>query len=235
MFPFFEGDNAKKRQDIEKYAFAHLMDALNYREKKILIEKVYDPHYELDDFEIWIKMYFDDLYFTNESTGSVGILITKVTKGIVSNIVYKRDKGEWTEEDPTDVYDLKDQIEAKMKLLNLGRLADPIGFMGYFANTSSMVFKTKKLEQKKGVAKGSYLIKEGKTMILKIYNEIMRSVGKDEINIPEESRKEVLPEITKIGFAIIVEIIIRHFNAQSLAGKIWYLPSEYIIEFGLAK
>ena len=235
LFPFFEGDDAKKREQIEKHAFAHLMDALNYREKKILIEKVYDPYYELDDFEIWIKMYFDDLCFTNESTGSIGILITKVTKGIVSNIIYKKDKGEWTEEDPTDVYDLKDQIETKMKLLNLGRLSDPMGFMGYFASTSSMVFKTKKLEQKKGVVKGSYLIKEGKTMILKIYNEIMRSVGKEEIIIPEESRKEVLPEITKIGFAIIVEIIIRHFNTQKLAGKIWYLSSEYIIEFGLAK
>lgn len=228
LFPFFDGDDAKKRQEIEKYAFAHLMDALNYREKKILIEKVYDPHYELDDFEIWIKLYFNDLYFTNESTGSIGILMTKVTKGIVSNIVYKRDKGEWTEEDPTDVFDLKDQIEEKMKLLNLGRLSDPMGFMGYFATTSSMVFKTKKLEQKKGVAKGSYLIKEGKGMILKIYNEIMRSVGKDEMSDTPE-------DITKIGFAITVEIIIRHFNAQSLAGKIWYLSSEYMIEFGLAK
>lgn len=228
LFPFFEGDDAEKRQEIEKYAFAHLMDALNYRQKKILIEKVYDPHYELDDLENWIKMYFDDLRFTNESTGSVGVLITKVTKGIVSNIVYKRDKGEWTEEDPTDVYDMKDQIEAKMKKLNLGRLSDPMGFMGYFASTSSMVFKTKKLEQKKGVAKGSYLIKEGKGMILKIYNEIMRSVGKEEMGDTPE-------DVTKIGFAIIVEIIMRHFNRQSLAGKIWYLPSEYMVEYGLAK
>jgi superfamily II DNA or RNA helicase len=229
LFPFFEGeDNTKKREQIEKYAFAHLMDALNYRQKKILIEKVYDPHQELDDLEIWIKMYFDDLRFTNESTGSVGILITKVTKGIVSNIVYKRDKGEWTEEDPTDVFDLKDQIETKMKKLNLGRLSDPMGFMGYFASTLSMVFKTKKLEQKKGVAKGSYLIKEGKGMILKIYNEIMRSVGKDEMGDTPE-------DVTKIGFAIVVEIIMRHFNMQSMAGKIWYLPSEYMVEYGLAK
>ena len=249
LFPFFEGDDATKRKKIEKYAFLHFMDVLNYRQKKILIEKVYDPHRELNDFETWIKLYFDDsyLHFTNESTGSIGILLTKVTKGIVSNIVYKRDKGEWTEEDPTDVYDLAEdmkkkkemfdlikEIANKKKQINLARLADPLGFMGYFASTSSMVFKTKKMEQKKGVAKGSYLIKEGKTMILKIYNEIMRSVGKDEINIPEES-KEVLPEITKIGFAIVVEIIIRHFNEESLAGKIWYLPSEYMIEFGLAK
>jgi hypothetical protein len=229
LFPFFEGDdNAKKREQIEKYAFAHFMEALNYRQKKILVEKVYDPHYKLDDLEIWIKMYFDDLCFTNESTGSIGILMTKVTKGIVSNIVYKRDKGEWTEEDPTDVYDLKDQIETKMKKLNLGRLSDPMGFMGYFTSTSSMVFKTKKLEQKKGVAKGSYLIKEGKGMILKIYNEIMRSVGKDEMGDTPE-------DVTKIGFAIVVEIIMRHFNMQSMAGKIWYLPSEYIVEYGLAK
>jgi superfamily II DNA or RNA helicase len=228
LFPFFEGDDAKKREQIEKYAFAHLMDALNYRQKKILIEKVYNPHQELDDLEIWIKMYFDDLRFTNESTGSIGILMTKVTKGIVSNIVYKRDKGEWTEEDPTDVFDLRDQIEKTMKKLNLGRLSDPMGFMGYFASTLSMVFKTKKLEQKKGVAKGSYLIKEGKGMILKIYNEIMRSVGKDEMGDTPE-------DVTKIGFAIVVEIIMRHFNAQSMAGKIWYLPSEYMVEYGLAK
>ena len=229
LFPFFEGDdNAKKREQIEKYAFAHLMDALNYRQKKILIEKVYDPHQELDDLEKWIKMYFDDLCFTNESTGSIGILMTKVTKGIVSNIVYKRDKGEWTEEDPTDVFDLRDQIEKTMKKLNLGRLSDPLGFMGYFASTLSMVFKTKKLEQKKGVAKGSYLIKEGKGMILKIYNEIMRSVGKDEMGDTPE-------DVTKIGFAIVVEIIMRHFNMQSMAGKIWYLPSEYMVEYGLAK
>jgi hypothetical protein len=243
LFPFFDGDDAKKRQEIEKCAFAHLMDALNYREKKILIEKVYDPHHQLDEFETWIKMYFDKSHmcFTNESTGSVGILITKVTKGIVSNIVYKRDKGEWTEEDPTDVYDLAEDMEVKKKTfnlekemankkkqINLARLADPMGFMGYFASTSSMVFKTKKLEQKKGVAKGSYLIKEGKGMILKIYNEIMRSVGKDEMSDTPE-------DVTKIGFAIVVEIIIRHFNAESLAGKIWYLPSEYMIEFGLAK
>ena len=242
LFPFFEGeDNAIKRQEIEKCAFAHLMDALNYREKKILVEKVYDPHYKLDDLEKWIKMYFDKshTHFVNGDTGSIGILMTKVTKGIVSNIVYKRDKGEWTEEDPTDVYDLaKDmaekkktfglEISNKKKQINLARLADPLGFMGYFATTSSMVFKTKKLEQKKGVAKGSYLIKEGKGMILKIYNEIMRSVGKDEMSDTPE-------DITKIGFAIIVEIIIRHFNAQSLAGKIWYLSSEYMIEFELAK
>jgi hypothetical protein len=65
-------------------------------------------------------------------------------------------------------------------------------------------------------------------MILKIYNEIMRSVGKDEMSDTPE-------DVTKIGFAIVVEIIIRHFNAESLAGKIWYLPSEYMIEFGLAK
>ena len=235
LFPFFDGEPEEKRKQIEKYAFEHFMDVLNFRQKKILIETIYDPNHKLTEFEEkWIKAYFDDLYFENSGTGKIGIMITKVTKGFVSNIIYQRVNGEWTEEDPSDVFDLKAEMTKKFNP-NLGKLSDPLGFMGYFARNMSMVFKTKKLEQKKGVPKGSYLIKEGKTMILKIYNEIMRLVGKDEINIPEESKKEVLPEITKIGFAIIVEIIMRHFNKQRMSGKIWYLPSEYMIEYGLAK
>ena len=118
---------------------------------------------------------------------------------------------------------------------DLTRLNAIFGFVGYFTGRGikekgsaegSMVFKTKTLNQGKN-NKGSYLQNDGKAEILKKYNSIMEVTKSKKYLISE------IEDLSKVGFAIVTEMLMRKMNDERQLGMIWYLTPEEAIVNGI--
>lgn len=216
------------RPQIETYAFEHFMDTMNHRYKKSLIENL-DLCDEKDIIESMILRYFKMRQFSYKN--SVGYIFTKISKNLVKNVILYRENPEtpWTEEEPGEMLDFKQEMHARLTK-ELARLNNTFGFVGYFTGRGlkekgsaegSMEYMTKTLGRGRG-NKGAKLSGKGKDVIITIYNSIMDIVGAPDKRYVEKEIKD----ISKNGFAIVLEMLLRKFQEERRLGLIWHLTPE---------
>lgn len=219
------------RHQIEEYAFEHFMDTMNHRYKKSLIENL-DLFDEKDTVESMILRYFKMRQFSYKN--SVGYIFTKISKNLVKNVILYRENPEtpWTEEEPGEMLDFKQEMHARLTK-ELSRLNNTFGFVGYFTGRGlkekgsaegSMEYMTKTLGRGRG-NKGAKLSGKGKDVIITIYNSIMDIVGAPNKHYVEKEIKD----ISKNGFAIVLEMLLRKFQEERRLGLIWHLTPEEAI------
>jgi hypothetical protein len=193
------------REEADMHAFTHMCDVLHYREKRLLIEYLYTSKQALDTaFLKQLRAYFDARKL--EKAKSFGFLLSRITKGIIKNVFLLYENGKWMEEEPGDMVSYKQDIYDMLKK-DVSLLNPILGFMGYFkgrGTTWSMVFKTKILSMGKN-NKGAYLQNEGKAEILKKFNSIVKT---------KTYTMAEVEELSKIGLALVLEMAMRHLNAQ---------------------
>lgn len=235
---YLVGIQGLTKEEIYKYAFEHIIDVLHYREKRILIEYLYESSMvSLNPSKTMTQNKFNSIiekmayaYFEArkfEKMGLTGFLLARANKGVIKNVFLLYENGEWKEEEPGDMIDFKQEFQQRMRK-DVSRFNEAIGFMGYFkgrSTTLTMVFKTKLLNMGKN-NKGAYLQNEGKAEILKKYNALMTSTGK-------QYSAADLNELSKVALAVLLEIVMRHYNYTNESGKIWTLSPEEAIYNGI--
>lgn len=225
------GQHELTRDQVYAYAFEHIMDVLHYREKRILVENFYEPLFigskkpAYSDIDDLIYDYFEKRKFVK--AGLTGFLLARASKGIVKNVFLLYEDGEWKEEEPGDMLDFKQEVQQRMQR-DVSRFNEAIGFMGYFkgrGTTMNMVFKTKLLNMGKN-NKGAYLQNEGKAEILKKYNALMMQEGR-QYSIGD------MENLSKMALAVMLEVLMRHYNKVQKGGKVWTLTAEEAIYNGV--
>jgi hypothetical protein len=175
---------------------------------------------------------------------SVGYIFTKVSKNMVKNVVlYREGPGfPWTEEEPGEMLDFKRDMQDRM-MKDLTRLNATFGFVGYFMGRGikekgsaegTMEYMTKTLGRGRN-NKGAKLQGAGKDVIIVKYNALM-----DVVNTPEKHYLESeIKDISKNGFAIVLEMIMRKFQDEGMGPTvpsgplIWHLTPEEAIANGI--
>ncbi len=228
---FLISEHGFTRPEIEKYAFEHFMDTMNHRLKKSLIENLSLLN-ETDELEYMILRYFKVREFSYKQ--SVGYIFTKVSKNIVKNVILYRETPEttWTEEEPGEMLDFKKDIQDRL-MMDLTHLNNTFGFVGYFTGRGikekgsaegTMEYMTKTLGRGRGNT-GAKLSGKGKDVIITIYNSIMDTIGLPEHHYVEKEIKD----ISKNGFAVVLELLLRKYQDEHKKGLIWHLTPEETI------
>ena len=209
-----------------------------------------------DPVERFVLDYFAARRFVSPSVGgsAVGYIFTKVSKNLVKNVVLYRETPEtpwprnsaplapWTEEEPGEMLDFKKDMQDRL-MKDLTRLNGTFGFVGYFTGRGikekgsaegTMEYMTKTLGRGRG-NKGAKLQGAGKDVIIVKYNSLMDVIGKPEKHYVEKEIKD----ISKNGFAIVLEMIMRKFQDEGKGPKelkdalIWHLTPEEAIANGI--
>lgn len=247
---FLIEEHGFSKAQIEKYAMDHFLDTMNHRSKRSLIENL-DNLNGGDPVERFVLDYFAARRFTSGS--AVGFIFTKVSKNLVKNVVLYRETPEtpwlapqgprnsaplapWTEEEPGEMLDFKRDMQDRL-MKDLTRLNATFGFVGYFTGRGikekgsaegTMEYMTKTLGRGRG-NKGAKLQGAGKDVIIVKYNSLMDVIGKPEKHYVEKEIKD----ISKNGFAIVLEMIMRKFQDESKNALIWHLTPEEAIANGI--
>jgi len=252
---FLIEEHGFSKAQIEKYAMDHFLDTMNHRSKRSLIENL-DNLNAGDPVERFVLDYFAARRFVSPSVGgsAVGYIFTKVSKNLVKNVVLYRETPEtpwprnsaplapWTEEEPGEMLDFKKDMQDRL-MKDLTRLNGTFGFVGYFTGRGikekgsaegTMEYMTKTLGRGRG-NKGAKLQGAGKDVIIVKYNSLMDVIGKPEKHYVEKEIKD----ISKNGFAIVLEMIMRKFQDEGKGPKelkdalIWHLTPEEAIANGI--
>jgi hypothetical protein len=253
---FLIEEHGFSKAQIEKYAMDHFLDTMNHRLKKSLIENL-DNLNAGDPVERAVQGYFAARRFVGTTTagggtttagGSVGYIFTKVSKNLVKNVVLYRETPEtnwphqsaplapWTEEEPGEMLDFKRDMQDRL-MKDLTRLNGTFGFVGYFTGRGikekgsaegTMEYMTKTLGRGRG-NKGAKLQGAGKDVIIVKYNSLMDVIGRPEKHYVEKEIKD----ISKNGFAIVLEMIMRKFQDEGKQDLIWHLTPEEAIANGI--
>jgi hypothetical protein len=224
----------------------HFLDTMNHRSKRSLIENL-DNLNGGDPVERFVLDYFAARRFISPN-GSVGFIFTKVSKNLVKNVVLYRETPEtnwphqsaplapWTEEEPGEMLDFKRDMQDRL-MKDLTRLNGTFGFVGYFTGRGikekgsaegTMEYMTKTLGRGRG-NKGAKLQGAGKDVIIVKYNSLMDVIGRPEKHYVEKEIKD----ISKNGFAIVLEMIMRKFQDEGKQDLIWHLTPEEAIANGI--
>jgi hypothetical protein len=247
---FLIEEHGFSKAQIEKYAMDHFLDTMNHRSKRSLIENLDNLNGD-DPVERAVQGYFAARRFVSSSVGaggSVGYIFTKVSKNLVKNVVLYRETPEtpwphqsaplapWTEEEPGEMLDFKRDMQDRL-MKDLTRLNGTFGFVGYFTGRGikekgsaegTMEYMTKTLGRGRG-NKGAKLQGAGKDVIIVKYNSLMDVIGKPEKHYVEKEIKD----ISKNGFAIVLEMIMRKFQDEGKQDLIWHLTPEEAIANGI--
>ena len=203
--------------------------------------------------------------FVSAGLESEGYIFPKVSKNLVKNVVLYRESpgtpwlapqgphhsaplAPWTEEEPGEMLDFKQDMQDRL-MKDLTRLNGTFGFVGYFTGRGikekgsaegTMEYMTKTLGRGRG-NKGAKLQGAGKDVIIVKYNSLMDVIGKPEKHYVEKEIKD----ISKNGFAIVLEMIMRKFQDEGKGPKdptvpkelkdalIWHLTPEEAIANGI--
>jgi hypothetical protein len=193
---------------IMKYLVYHFLDTLPFDDRMVLINDIYKSPdtKQLNDIETNIKSYFDEKMFIYNRL--FGIVISNNNK--LELYIKSPDNGEWSISKPTEYRSFLPLIQRKLQSTK-DVMSQYVGFMSVFKK-DEIVFKTKDMMETRN-NKGSKCIGNTKNDIIKRLNKVLEKgpfyVEGDEKN---PYNKDILTNTLKMGFCVILEMIIRHFD-----------------------
>ena len=208
---------------LTKYTIYHFLDTLSFEERMVLIKEIFKSNEsdKLDFIETNIKSYFDAKKFTYN--GLVGIVIANSNK---IELYVKGDDETWTIAKPTEYRSFLPLVQRKLQT-NKENMSQFIGFMTLFKK-DDVVFKTKDMMETRN-NRGSKCSGNTKNDIIKRLNKVLEKgpffKGGDEKNL---YNKDILVNTLKMGFCVILEMIIRYFDEYegSRSGRSWFFDLE---------
>jgi hypothetical protein len=218
---------------VNKYIIYHFLDTLSTDQRFVLVHYLYKtPDIEtmkpLDNNEKIIKQYFDEKIV--ERNGIKGIVL-EVDKKILLFIQDTETK-EWNKSKPSENILFQSTVQKKYEIAR-ENINNFVGFMHNFKK-EGVVFKTKDMSDKRNNI-GLRCSGSTKNDTIKRLNRVLESgpffKEGDERNIYND---EISIEIKKIGFCVMLEIIIRYYNdiemdKNPLIRKTWFFDVEKTI------
>ena len=215
---------------VNKYIIYHYLDTLSSDQRLVLVNYLYKtPDIEtmkpLDDNEKTIKGYFDDKII--ERNGIKGIVLEVEKKTLL--FIQDSETKEWNKSKPSENILFQSIVQKKYEI-DRENINNFVGFMHNFKK-EGVVFKTKDMTIKRN-NKGLKCSGSTKNDTIKRLNRVLESgplfKEGDERNIYNDITSI---EIKKIGFCVMLEIIMRYYNdiemdKNSLVRKTWFFDLE---------
>lgn len=210
--------------NIYTYAIHHSIDTLPLSDKLLLINYLYSENTtQFTEAEQTIKSYLDTKIMNTSSR--TGILVFFEDNENPTFKIYVQDNDTWNELHATEYAQFKPSLARYIS--NITSYNDIVGFMSIFKN-NEVVFKTKNLKDKRNNI-GAYCENAGKRDIITRLNVIC---GKN-IYSEAEINKEIIingvktPNIIfKNGLCVMMEILLRHYDATKYSNKRWFFNPE---------
>ena len=212
---------------LHEFIVEHNIDFLMPKEKLILVNhfynKINDPS-KFNALEKTIKKYLDTKMITLKN--KTGILIADTNK---TNMYIQDGENEtWKIAEPEDLRNferaglIKEALEENPN--NFNKI---IGFIDMFRNGKEMVYRVKDLSQMQNNV-GTRISGQtpGKRVLIGYLNNI---VGKELYSL-EQSK-----EIMQLGVCVIIELLLRDYNATKKDQKVWFLNPEKALYNKIAK
>jgi len=217
---------------VNKYIIYHFLDTLSSEQRMVLIQYLYRPEIEsmkpLDDNETIIKQYFDNK--TIERNGIRGIVLEVDKKTLL--FIQDSETKEWNKSKPSENILFQSIVQKKYEIAR-ENINNFVGFMQHFKK-EGVVFKTKDMSDKRNNI-GLRCSGSTKNDTIKRLNRVLESgpffKEGDERNIYNDATSI---EIKKIGFCVMLEIIMRYYNdvemdKNPLVRKTWFFDVEKTI------
>jgi hypothetical protein len=218
---------------VNKYIIYHFLDTLRSEQRLDLIQYLYKtPDIEttkpLDNNETIIKGYFDNKII--ERNGMRGIVLEVDKKTLL--FIQDSETKEWNKSKPSENILFQSIVQKKYEIAR-ENINNFVGFMQHFKK-EGVVFKTKDMSDKRNNI-GLRCSGSTKNDTIKRLNKVLESgpffKEGDERNIYND-RTSI--EIKKIGFCVMLEIIMRYYNdvemdKNPLVRKTWFFDVEKTI------
>jgi len=218
---------------VNKYIIYHFLDTLRSEQRLDLIQYLYKtPDIEttkpLDNNETIIKGYFDNKII--ERNGMRGIVLEVDKKTLL--FIQDSETKEWNKSKPSENILFQSIVQKKYEIAR-ENINNFVGFMHNFKK-EGVVFKTKDMSDKRNNI-GLRCSGSTKNDTIKRLNKVLESgpffKEGDERNIYNDATSI---EIKKIGFCVMLEIIMRYYNdiemdKNPLLRKTWFFDVEKTI------
>jgi len=218
---------------VNKYIIYHFLDTLRSEQRLDLIQYLYKtPDIEttkpLDNNETIIKQYFDNKIV--ERNGIRGIVLEVDKKTLL--FIQDSETKEWNKSKPSENILFQSIVQKKYEIAR-ENINNFVGFMHNFKK-EGVVFKTKDMSDKRNNI-GLRCSGSTKNDTIKRLNKVLESgpffKDGDERNIYNDATSI---EIKKIGFCVMLEIIMRYYNdiemdKNPLVRKTWFFDLEKTI------
>jgi hypothetical protein len=217
---------------VNKYIIYHFLDTLTSEQRMVLIQYLYRPEIEsmkpLDNNETIIKQYFDNKII--ERNGIRGIVLEVDKKTLL--FIQDSETKEWNKSKPSENILFQSIVQKKYEIAR-ENINNFVGFMHNFKK-EGVVFKTKDMSDKRNNI-GLRCSGSTKNDTIKRLNKVLESgpffKEGDERNIYNDATSI---EIKKIGFCVMLEIIMRYYNdvemdKNPLVRKTWFFDVEKTI------
>jgi hypothetical protein len=218
---------------VNKYIIYHFLDTLTSEQRLVLIQYLYKrPDIEttkpLDNNETIIKKYFDEKIV--ERNGIRGIVLEVDKKTLL--FIQDSETKEWNKSKPSENILFQSIVQKKYEIAR-ENINNFVGFMHNFKK-EGVVFKTKDMSDKRNNI-GLRCSGSTKNDTIKRLNKVLESgpffKEGDERNIYNDVTSI---EIKKIGFCVMLEIIMRYYNdvemdKNPLVRKTWFFDVEKTI------
>jgi hypothetical protein len=219
-------------ESVNKYIIYHFLDTLSSEQRMVIVHYLYRPDVEsmkpLDDNETIIKGYFDNKIIERNDMRGIVLELDKKTLLFIQDSETK----EWNKSKPSEniLFQLIVQKKYEIARENINNF---VGFMQHFKK-EGVVFKTKDMSDKRNNI-GLRCSGSTKNDTIKRLNKVLESgpffKEGDERNIYNDATSI---EIKKIGFCVMLEIIMRYYNdvemdKNPLVRKTWFFDVEKTI------
>jgi hypothetical protein len=218
---------------VNKYIIYHFLDTLRSEQRLVLIQYLYKtPDIEttkpLDNNETIIKKYFDNKIVERNNIKGIVLEVDKKTLLFIQDSETK----EWNKSKPSENILFQSIVQKKYEIAR-ENINNFVGFMQHFKK-EGVVFKTKDMSDKRNNI-GLRCSGSTKNDTIKRLNKVLESgpffKEGDERNIYND-RTSI--EIKKIGFCVMLEIIMRYYNdvemdKNPLVRKTWFFDVEKTI------
>ena len=218
---------------VNKYIIYHFLDTLTSEQRLVLIQYLYKtPDIEitkpLDNNETIIKKYFDEKIVERNNIKGIVLEVDKKTLLFIQDSETK----EWNKSKPSENILFQSIVQKKYEIAR-ENINNFVGFMHNFKK-EGVVFKTKDMSDKRNNI-GLRCSGSTKNDTIKRLNRVLESgpffKEGDERNIYNDVTSI---EIKKIGFCVMLEIIMRYYNdvemeKNPLVRKTWFFDVEKTI------
>jgi hypothetical protein len=218
---------------VNKYIIYHFLDTLSSEQRLVLVQYLYKtPDIEttkpLDNNETIIKKYFDNKIVERNNIKGIVLEVDKKTLLFIQDSETK----EWNKSKPSENILFQSIVQKKYEIAR-ENINNFVGFMQHFKK-EGVVFKTKDMSDKRNNI-GLRCSGSTKNDTIKRLNKVLESgpffKEGDERNIYND-RTSI--EIKKIGFCVMLEIIMRYYNdvemdKNPLVRKTWFFDVEKTI------
>ena len=207
---------------------AHLIETLLYHEKIELLNYIYSIKKDMNELEIMIKQYFDEISIKEKGVLYFILYDDKTMKLITVN--KKKEIGEsFLFDELKNTPKMKKEDSYKNDSYN-----SIVGFMGYSKNKKDMVFKTKNMLSKRDT--GARCDEAGKAKTIKKINDILgfEFFTKNNTQNIKDKTGKIIQETTRgVELCIHLEFMLRYFDRIKKNNKIWFVIPEMAIYHNL--